>query len=178
MKNIKLLEIMQKRHSVRKYTGHAVLDEYLKMVLQAGLLSASSRGRRPWELIVVRNKETLKQMSKGRASGSAKMLENAEAAVVVIANEELSDVWIEDCSIVMSNMHLMADSLGLGSCWIQGRLREAKEGETTEEYLREILDFPENYKLEAILSIGMPESHPVKQELDSLHTEKIHYERF
>lgn len=173
-----LLEIMQNRHSVRKYTGVTVSDEYIKMVLQAGLLSASSRGIRPWELIVVRNKETLKKMSESRASGSAKMLENADAAIVVIANEELSDVWIEDCSIVMSNMHLMADSLGLGSCFIQGRLREAKEGKTTEEYLREILNFPENYKLEAILSIGMPASHAGRQELDGLHTEKIHYEKF
>lgn len=172
-----LLEIMQNRRSVRKYTGEPVPEEKLEMVLQAGLLSASGRQLRPWELIVVRDKGTLRSMSECRV-GSAKMLENADAAVVVIADEGLSDVWTEDCSIVMANMHLMADSLGLGSCWIQGRLREAPDGRTTEEYLRECLGFPENYRLEAVLSLGQPGEHAAKRELSSLPIEKVHWGKF
>lgn len=172
-----LLEAMQKRHSIRKYTGEKISEEKLRAVLQAGLLSASSRGIRPWELIVVRDKNTLMKMSQCRM-GAAQMLKNADAAVVVIADETLSDVWIEDCSIVMSNMHLMADSIGLGSCWIQGRLRKADEEKTTEQYLRECLGFPENYRLEAVLSLGMPESHRPKQELCDLKMDKVHYDKF
>ena len=34
----------------------------------------------------------------------------------------------------MANMHLMASSLGIGSSWVQGRLRNADEI-TTEEYV-------------------------------------------
>lgn len=56
-----LLEIMQKRHSIRKYTEEAVSEESLQTVVQAGLLSASSRSIRPWELIVVRDRDTLKK---------------------------------------------------------------------------------------------------------------------
>lgn len=52
-------------------------------------------------------------------------------AKILYSEEELTrmkiqpktDVWTEDCSIAMSNMHLVADSLGLGSCWIQERCR-------------------------------------------------------
>lgn len=172
-----MLETMQNRRSVRKYTGEVIEEEKLTKVLQAGLLSASGRAIRPWELIVVRNKDVLKKMSQCRV-GAARMLECADTAVVVVANEEFTDVWVEDCSIVMANMHLMADSLGLGSCWIQGRLREAPDGRTTEEYLREILGYPENYRLEAILSLGIPESHPAMQQLSSLPMDKIHRERF
>ena len=54
-----LLEIMQKRHSIRKYTEEAIPEESLRTVVQAGLLSASSRSIRPWELIVVRDRDTL-----------------------------------------------------------------------------------------------------------------------
>jgi nitroreductase len=172
-----LLEIMQNRRSVRKYTGEAIEEEKLMKVLQAGLLSASGRGIKPWELIVVRNKDMLKKMSQCRI-GAAKMLEGADAAVVVVASEKLTDVWVEDCSIVMANMHLMADSVGLGSCWIQGRLREAPDGRSTEEYLREMLGYPDSYRLEAILSLGMPEGHPAMQQLSSLPMDKIHNERF
>lgn len=172
-----LLEIMQNRRSIRKYTGEKISDEALEKVLQAGLLSASSRARRPWELIVVKDRDTLKKMAECR-KGSAKMLEGADTAVAVVGDENASDVWIEDCSIVMSNMHLMAESLGLGSCWIQGRLREAPSGQSTEEYLRDILGYPEHYRLEAILSMGIAASHPKRTELSELLTEKIHRERF
>lgn len=171
------LEMLQNRHSVRNYTGEKISQEILQNILSAGLLSASSRGIRPWELIVVQNKDTLEKLSACRM-GAAKMLKNADAAIVVIAEQTCSDVWIEDCSIVMSNMHIMADSLGVGSCWIQGRLRETPEGQKTEEYVRTILDVPDHFALEAILSLGMPEKHAKKTELSELPVHKIHYEKF
>lgn len=149
-----LLSIFQQRHSIRKYTGAPIDDAALTQIIQAGLLSASSRSIRPWEFIVV------------------------------IANAEVSDVWIEDSSIAMANMHLMADSLGIGSCWIQGRLRTATSTDsgtasiTTEDYVRESLHFPEGYKLEAILSLGMPAEEKTPAELSKLPFEKIHYEKF
>lgn len=149
-----LLSIFQQRHSIRKYTGAPIDDAALTQIIQAGLLFASSRSIRPWEFIVV------------------------------IANAEVSDVWIEDSSIAMANMHLMADSLGIGSCWIQGRLRTATSTDsgtasiTTEDYVRECLHFPEGYKLEAILSLGMPAEEKTPAELSKLPFEKIHYEKF
>ena len=100
-----LLEIMQSRRSVRKYTDEKISEENMTAIIQAGLLSASSKGKRPWELIVVRDKDMLKKMADCR-DGAANMLAWADAAVVVIADENATDVWTEDCSIVMSNMHL------------------------------------------------------------------------
>ena len=120
-----LLEVMKNRRSIRKYTKESIGEEKLLKILQAGMLSASSRNRRPWDFIVVEEKETLEKMSKARAAG-AKMLEGAACAIVVTADPEVTDVWTEDCSIALANMHLMASSLGVGSCWIQGRLREAE----------------------------------------------------
>ena len=75
-------------------------------------------------------------------------------------------------------MHLMADSLGLGSCWIQGRLREASDGQTTEDYLRRILGYPKEIHLEAILSLGIPAVHPEGHSLTDIPENKIHYEKY
>lgn len=174
---MELIQIMQNRRSVRSYTREPVSDEKLEKILQAGLLSASGRAVRPWEFIVVRNKETLSKMT-GCRTGAAQMLEGADAAIVVIADPGKTDVWTEDCSIAMANMHLMADSLGVGSCWIQGRLREAKDGRSTEEFLRDILGYPKEFCLEAILSLGMPESHRDAYKLEELPGEKIHRESY
>lgn len=170
-----LLELMRKRRSVRSYTSEDISGEHLNKILEAGLLSASGRAVRPWEMIVIRNQETLHKMADSRDHG-AKMLEGANAAVVVIADETKTDVWTEDCSIVMANMHLMAGSLGVGSCWIQGRLRQSAGEDSTEEYLRKLLGFPENYRLEATLSLGMPENIPERREVTKELWKKVHRE--
>ena len=78
----------------------------------------------------------------------------------------------------MTNMHLMADHLGVGSCWLQGRLRNADADTTTEEYVRARLGVPEKYKLQAILGLGMPAAKADAYELNKLPMEKVHYEKF
>lgn len=176
-KNMELLEMFLNRRSVREYTGEMISRDKLEKILQAGLLSASGRSRQPWELVVVEDKEMLQKLSEARV-GAAKMLENAGCAIVVFADPDKTDVWIEDCSIVMSNMHLMADALGLGSCWIQGRLRETESGVTTEQYCRELLHVPKNYVLEAILSIGVITEHPKERKIEDLDMNKVHWEQF
>lgn len=170
-----LLEIMMQRRSVRSYTSEEVSEENIGKILKAGLLSASGRKIRPWELIIVKDKDTLGKMAQCRDHG-AKMLEGAGAAIVVIADETKTDVWTEDCSIVMSNMHLMASSLGVGSCWIQGRLRVSAGEDSTEEYLRKLLGYPEHCRLEAILSLGMPETIPEPREVTDELWAKVHRE--
>ena len=175
--NNALMDILLTRRSIRKYKNEPIPKEKLEMIVQAGLMSPSGRNRKPWEFIVVEDKENLVKLSKARDHGAA-MLEGAGAAIVVYANPELTDVWTEDCSIVMSNMHLMAASLGLGSCWIQGRLRVSADGRTTEDYIRELLNVPEGYKLEAMLSLGIADEHPEGHKLEDVPMEKVHWEKF
>ena len=173
-----LLQTMLNRRSIRKYTGEAIPEDKVKLILQAGLASATSKNRKPWEFVVVQEKETLEKLAQCRA-GAAKMLENAGCAIVVFGDTSVTpDVWVEDCSIAMSNMHLMADVLGLGSCWIQGRCREAENGQSTESFCRELLGVPEQFALEAILSIGVPAERPSGYTVEDLKEEKIHWEMF
>ncbi|MBQ2448529.1 MAG: nitroreductase family protein, partial [Peptococcaceae bacterium] len=56
-----MLELLMKRRSIRKYKPETVSEESLRKIMQAALLSPSSRGRNPWEFIVVQNKETLQE---------------------------------------------------------------------------------------------------------------------
>lgn len=174
---MELLDIMYQRKSLRKYSGEEVPKEKLDMILKAGLLSPSGRRAKPWEFIVVRDKEMLQKLVDTR-TGAANMLSGADCAIVVVADGEKTDVWTEDCSIAMAHMHLMASHIGVGSCWIQGRLRETANGMSSEDYVCELLGIPSRYKLEAILSLGMPEEIPAGYTEEDLLTEKVHYERF
>lgn len=175
---MEFLDLLLTRRSIRKYTDEPIPQEALEAVVTAGIVGPASRARRPWELILVQDPVTLEKLSHCRQS-SAKMLAGAKAAVVVLADTTKTDVWTEDCSIAMMNMHLMAHSLGLGSCWIQGRLRQTETGEmTTEAYCRQLLSVPDHYALEAILSLGMPADHPPAHTLEELDRSKLHYEIF
>lgn len=176
--NENMLDVFLGRRSVRNFTGEPVPMEKLNQIIMAGLSSASSRGLRPWELIVVRDRQKLIDMSGCRLQGSSRMLAGADAAIIVVADEDQSDVWVEDSSVVMANMHLMASALGVGSCWIQGRGREAIDGESTEDFLRSLLQFPSECRLLAILSLGMPEEEPEARTPDSLPFGKVHINKY
>ena len=112
----------------------------------------------------MRDKRMLERLSACRESG-ADMLKQAAAAIVVIADTQKQDVWIEDCSVALGYMHLAASALNLGSCWVQVRLRAAANGRSSEEFLREALGFPLNFKAEAILALGVPQRSPSPHDL-------------
>ena len=171
---MEMLEIMRSRRSVRRYTEEKIPDEQLKKIVTAALLAPSGHSKYPCEYIVVKNRELLEKMSHCR-KGVAKMLEGAAAAVVVIADKEKSDTFVEDSCVAMMSMELMATSLGIGNCWIQIRNREAEDDSTSEEYLRGLLNFPENFACQSILSLGYPAKEPRARELEKLNFDKVSF---
>ena len=172
-----LLELMINRRSVRKYSDVLVTDEQIKTITTAALLSPSGHSKYPCEFIVVKDRETLEKMSHCRVA-VAKMLNNASCAIVTIADKNKADTVIEDSAISMMNMHLMAASLGLGSCWIQLRSRDAEDGTNSEDYIRSVLNIPDHYLCHAILSIGSLEKTPKPHDINKLNFDKIHFEQF
>ena len=174
---VDVLDAMARRRSVRRYSGESVPQALLDRILEAGLRSASGRSRRPWELIVVRDRAMLDDLAECREQGTG-MLTGADAAIVVVADPTLADTWVEDCSIVMANMQLEAAASGVGSCWIQGRLRQAADGRSAHEFVANLLKVPAPYQLEAILSLGMPEAEAPRRPFDEALLEKVHKETF
>ena len=110
---MELLELMAKRRSIRKYTEEEIPEEKLNKILQAALLAPTSRNRRPWEFFVVKDPEVLKKLSKAKAHG-ANPLAECNTAIAVFTDSELTDTWIEDASIVLAYMDLMAANQGEG----------------------------------------------------------------
>ena len=120
-----LFDLMTTRRSIRKYTEQPVSKETLTDIVKAGMLSPNGKNLRPWSFIAVTDPETIAALASCRA-GKAPMLATANAAIVVVGDNSVSDTCIEDCSAALTSMHLYAHSLGLGSCWLQCRLRPSK----------------------------------------------------
>jgi nitroreductase len=167
-----MIELLRNRRSIRKYTDKGIEPEKIELLKEAVLRSPSSRNFDPWEFIFVDDRGLLKQLSQCKPHG-AKFLEHAALGIVVCADGQKSDVWIEDCSIASILVQMTAQSVGLGSCWIQIRKRAYDETMTSEEYIKNLLNLPELMKVESIISIGYPaeKREPVPKE--ELKYEKI-----
>ena len=167
-----MIELLRNRRSIRKYTEKLIEPEKIEILKEALLRSPSSRGFDPWEFIFVDNREFLKQLASCKPHG-ASFLEGAVLGVVSCADEKKSDVWIEDCSIASILVQMVAQSIGLGSCWIQIRNRDFDDQLTSEDYIRKLLNIPSGLKVESIIAIGYPaeKKEPVLRE--SLKYEKV-----
>lgn len=172
-----MLDLLYKRRSIRKYKNKKIEEEKKEKLIEALLLSPSSRNIRPWEFIIVENKENLKKLSLAKEAGS-KFLEKAAMAVVVIGEEAKCDTWIEDCSIACTILQLEAESLGLGSCWIQIRMRKNKEGKLSEDVVKDILHIPNNLRVEAIIALGYPDEIKAAYSKNLLNYNKIRKENY
>ena len=169
-----LLDVMLKRRSVRKYRKDEIPNEKLNKILQAGLLAPTSRNRKPCSFLVVDNKEALEKLSESKES-SSKFLKNANKAIVVVANSLISDTWIEDSSIALAFMHLMAAEQDIGSCWVQIHLRTAKNGDSSEDYVREVLGIDDYFRIVGILALGVPFYEVKGYKIENIDKERVHY---
>ena len=134
---MELIDVMLKRRSTRKFNDEQVTREELDKILQAALLAPTSMNRKPCNFMVVERKEALKDLANSKDHGAG-LIDGADKAIVVVADTMVADTWIEDSSIALTYMHLMATELGLGSCWVQIHLR-SKNGKDSEEIVRDIL---------------------------------------
>lgn len=171
-----MLNILYKRRSLRKYKATKLDPTTVQQLLKAALLSPSSRGRQPWQFVVVEDAEILEQLA--LAKKGARFLKSAALGIVILADPETSDVWVEDAAIAATILHLTAETLGLGSCWIQIRERQFTETESCEGYVRRILGIPENLKVASIISVGYPdESKPPYSDGD-LKFDKVYLNKY
>ncbi|KAA0259457.1 NAD(P)H-dependent dehydrogenase/reductase [Deferribacter autotrophicus] len=172
-----MLELLRKRRSIRQFQDKKIESEKIEILKEAILRSPSSRGLTPWEFIFVDDKNILQKLSTAKTHGSS-FIKNAPLAVVVIADTNKSDVCIEDCSIAAITLQYTAESLGLGSCWAQIRLREHNKEMSAEDYVKNILNIPENYMVECIIGIGYPAETKKGHTTSELHFNKIHWNSY
>ncbi len=161
------------RHSIRKYTDQQVKPEDVQLILEAALLSPTSKSSRSWQFIVVEDKDILVRMSECKPAG-AMPLKGCAFAVVVCADPAKSDAWIEDASIAAEMMQLQAADLGIGSCWIQIRDRYASDSTPSQEIIQELLEIPETLPVVCVMTFGYPAEERCPVDTSKLLWEKVH----
>jgi len=151
------LEVIEKRHSVRKFTDEPVGRELLDAIIDIARTAPSSKNCHSSAFMVIEDKDTLQAVSEMRDRGSS-FLKDAPAAIVVMGDRSKTDIWVENASISATFIQLAATALDLGSCWIHVRERQRSKDDPSkglaEDYLRSLLGIREEYGVLCVVAIG------------------------
>ena len=169
--------LVQTRRSHRKFSEKPLDGEDVRLILRAGLMAPTSKSTRAWHFIVVEDKTDLEKLADAKHIGGA-FLKNAPLAVVVTANPDDSDCWIEDCSIAAISMQYQAEELGIGSCWSQMDKRGLSDGTSADEVIHGLLDIPEEQRVLCVLAFGFATDERKPQNEEKLKWENVHIGKF
>lgn len=118
-----LLELSEKRYSVRGYSSESVSDEDLNYILECARLAPSAVNRQPWHFYICKFEDAL---AKVRKCYPREWFYTAPMVIVACINHE--EEWVRqndghphgivDISIAVEHICLAATERGLGSCWV------------------------------------------------------------
>lgn len=103
--------LLRSHRSVRRYAARAIPDEMLFDIVEAARWTGSAKNVQPWEIVVVRDRVTLQELS--RRGPYAEHVANAAALVVLVMEEAR---WAFDCGRLAERVQVAAWAHGVGSC--------------------------------------------------------------
>jgi nitroreductase len=156
------LDIAAGRRSIRTYREEDVPGELLEQVLEAARWAPSGGNIQPWEVIVVRDRETrgVLQETLGGYNPARKAVVEAPVLLVLCGKVKIPDSYKKDKAVVTKfgdwwfmfhlgcaaqNLCLAAHSLGLGTVMV---------GFFDHDRAKEILGVPEGYEVVLLIPLG------------------------
>ena len=169
-------EAIRNRCSVRQFRDGIIPDDILHRILDAARWAPSPFNTQPWEFIIIKDKETLKAISKyARYSGYLSDAPMAIAVIVPPINSKFS--WVERigeprfaAAMAVQNMMLAAWEMGIGTCWVS----------IEKDKVAEILDVPDTHFVLTVMPLGYPETMPHEHDgkLRKKIEDAISYEKY
>jgi nitroreductase len=154
------------RRSIRKYTNERISDDILEKILKAGMNAPSARNTKPYEFVVVRDKDKLDVLASVKAN--AYMVNDSDIAIVMLLEAE-TEFWQLDLGATVQNMLLEAESFNIGSCWIG-------INKDQESYIKQELNIPDDFNIVSMISFGYKAE--IKDNNNNYYHDKVHYEKY
>ena len=134
-----VIKNIEERRSIKKYKDEMIPKEIIEKIVEAGTYAPSGMGRQSSIIIAITNKNLRDKLSKLNAKIMGADIDpfyGAPVVLVVLAKKDIP-THVYDGSLVMENLMLAANSLGIGSCWIH-RAKEEFETEEGKEILKSL----------------------------------------
>lgn len=159
-----MYELILSRRSIRQFKPEPVSRSILEKLINAARLAPSGANLQPLEFVVVDEKEVRKRLfpclrwaAYIAPEGNPQPGHEPVAYVVVLVNLKLRKKGYErDVGAAVENMILTAWEERVGSCWIAN---------ADIEKIKDMLNVPEDYKVDSVLALGYPAEEPITEEL-------------
>lgn len=159
-----MYELILSRRSVRQFKPEPVSRSILEKLINAARLAPSGANLQPLEFVVVDEEEVRKRLFPCLRwaayivpEGNPQPGNEPVAYVVVLVNLKLRKKGYErDVGAAVENMILTAWEERVGSCWIAN---------ADIEKIKDMLNVPEDYKVDSVLALGYPAEEPITEEL-------------
>lgn len=172
----KLFELAAKRRSVRRYTDEHIDDSVIDEIMKVALAAPASFGHQPVEFVVVRDKQTIRDIASCKSLGGSQII-GADVVIVVMVKLDRGEFWIEDGAIASGYLLLAAEQYDVGACWVHIRNRIGKR-KTSDEEIRELLGVPEGYAVLNLVALGGKSEQKRGRTEADFDKSKVHFERY
>lgn len=156
--------------AIRDFKDSIISDSELATILEAARLTQSAKNIQPWYFIIIRDRKTLDSLAELMNGDIDEDLTKRSPMVIAVIGDPKSEFWLFDLGRVVQTMTLVAWEMGIGSCVISG-----PEPPDREEYRRtvgEILEVPENMRMQELIVFGYPKSGKLPDRPKKLRKEK------
>jgi nitroreductase len=143
------------RKSIRSFKDEQISHENLQMILKAGIYAPSGMNKQSWQFTAIQNKEKIQALAKviREALGRDESYNMYNPpTIVLLSNDRDNSNGLADCSCALENIFLMANSLGIGSCWINQLKTICDEKEVRS--LLSSFEIPENHIVWGVAALG------------------------
>jgi nitroreductase len=135
-----IIKAIKERRSCRSFKPDMPKHSDLEEIIEAGLYAPNSMGKQDAAIIAITNKELRDRISESnrRIGGWDEGFDpfyGAPVIMLVIAKNWPNGAY--DGALIMQNLMLAADSLGLGSIWIN-RAREELETDEYKQFIKDL----------------------------------------
>jgi len=143
-----IFDTIKDRRSVRTYKGERIPKDKLEKLLEAARLAPSAGNGQSWKFIVIESEQIKNQLV--AASNNQAFVGTASHIIAGIGDPDKK--WHQvDLAIALEHIVLGAVELELGTCWI---------GAFNENEVNKILKIPQDKKIVALLTVGIPAESP------------------
>ena len=133
------LTVLKNRRSTRAYKPKLIEEDKLNTIIEVGTYAASGKGLQSPIIISVTDRALRDKLSKMNAKILGADIDpfyGAPQLLIVLADKSVP-TYVYDGSLVIGNMMIAAEDLGIASCWIH-RAKEEFESPEGKEILKEI----------------------------------------
>jgi len=165
--------MLRRLRQVRRFGTGEVPREVIDDILEVARWTGSGMNRQPWEFVLVRNHDTLREIAEAEAANSH--LPGANFAIVIVMRGEMKEIETYDEARLTERMLLAAAAHGIdaGIWWFKDGGAAAKR----------ILGIPEERRVRTAISFGYPAPEdsaqpPKKADARKPLSELLHEEKY